>query len=49
MWVPQSQGTQIGDRGQTAVSGCGNLRDRVHREKIGGGQRSQGTQRGDGG
>ena len=54
MWVPQGQGTQRGDRGQTEVSGCGYLRVRVHREGadrglrvhregIGGRQRSQGV------
>ena len=36
MWVPQGQGTQRGDRGQDRGL-------RVHREGIGGRQRSQGV------
>ena len=36
MWVPQGQGTQIGDRGQTEVSG-------YTETGIGGRQRSQGV------
>ena len=54
VWEPQGQGTQRGDRGQTEVSGCGYLRDRVHREGIGADRglrvwvpQGQGTQRGD--